>query len=81
MKYTLQKDGKVKITKVVEEIIDLPKLKEELKEMKTVKEPNDEELLEEAKQGMVHPYYEIRDRREGLENYIKEVESKLRIKK
>jgi hypothetical protein len=77
MKYILQKDGKVKINRVVEEIIDLPKLKEQLKEMGVEKKPSDGDVLKAAKVGIIHPYYETKERKEQLRKYIRSIEEKV----
>jgi len=55
----ITKDGDiVTITKTVVEKIDLKPLKDELASLEAEKMPSDKEVLEMAKQGFVHPYYD-----------------------
>lgn len=68
--YGLQKDSKLKEIivqkdedtaieyRVVKKTIDLGSLKDDLEGLEAMVEPSDKEVLELAKQGMVHHYYE-----------------------
>jgi hypothetical protein len=51
------KDGRIEITRETIQIIDLKELQKEIDTLKTIKEPSDEEVLEVARQGLVHDYY------------------------
>lgn len=68
-------DGKTATRyRVVEEKIDLGRLKKELEELKNMEKPSDEELLEEGK--AMHPYFTYRkDRIALLEDKIESIEN------
>ncbi len=55
--------------------IDLGELQRELDNLKTETEPADQEVLEMAKNGLVHPYYENQARIKFLEEEIKRWQS------
>ena len=59
MSSTIRKIDNNTIEKITTEQIDLTPYKQELEELRQMKEPTDKELLIWAKQ--VHPYYSNRD--------------------
>lgn len=71
METIIIKDDIVTITKHIVETIDLKPLKDEMASLKAIKAPSDKEVLEMAKQGIIHPYYEYnKDRITFLENEL-----------
>ena len=58
---------------VVEKKIDLKAKREELEELKNITQPDDQEVLDLAKIGFVHPYYE-----KDKEERIKQLESEVK---
>lgn len=59
MSEKITRDGDIiTIKSEVTKVIDLAPLKAELAELEAIEEPSDEEILELAKQGMVHYFYD-----------------------
>ena len=72
----ITRDGDIiTITREIIQTIDLGELKRELESYKAESKPTDQEVLEMAKNGMVHPYYENQARIKFLEEEIKRWQS------
>jgi len=65
MKETITREGDIiTIKRETAETIDIKKLQAEPAALETIAPPKDSEVLDMAKQGVVHPYYDLQKRAE-----------------
>ena len=69
----IKEDGTIYKVTTTKTEINLEALKQEVEDLKAMKEPTDEELIEADR--MMHPYYTDKDRIEVFEEKIAEIEN------
>ena len=69
----IKEDGTIYKVTTTKTEINLEALKQEVEDLKAMKEPTDEELIEAGR--MMHPYYMDKERIEVFEGKIAEIEN------